>query len=48
MVGEFINNYEIDEIIDEGGMSTVYVGIHKYLNRKAAVKMLNPILEKRL
>lgn len=46
MVGEFINNYEIDEIIDEGGMSTVYVGIHKYLKRKAAVKMLNPILEK--
>ena len=46
MVGEFINNYEIDEIIDEGGMSTVYIGIHKYLKRKAAVKMLNPILEK--
>jgi serine/threonine protein kinase len=46
MVGEYINNYEIDEIIDEGGMSTVYVGIHKYLKRKAAVKMLNPILEK--
>ncbi len=46
MVGEFVNNYEIDEIIDEGGMSTVYIGIHKYLKRKAAVKMLNPILKK--
>lgn len=46
MVGEYINNYEIDEIIDEGGMSTVYIGIHKNLKRKAAVKMLNPILEK--
>jgi len=46
MVGEYINNYEIDEIIDEGGMSTVYIGIHKYLKRKVAIKMLNPILQK--
>ena len=46
MVGEYINNYEIDEIIDEGGMSTVYLGIHKTLRRKVAVKMLNPILKK--
>ncbi len=46
MVGEFINNYEIDEIIDEGGMSTVYLGIHKYLKKKVAIKMLNPVLQK--
>jgi len=46
MVGEYINDYEIDEIIDEGGMATVYIGIHKVLKRKVAIKMLNPILEK--
>ncbi len=46
MIGQFVNNYEIDEIIDEGGMSTVYLGIHKYLKKKVAVKMLNPVLQK--
>ncbi len=46
MVGRYISNYLIDEIIDEGGMSTVYLGIHKELKRKAAVKMLNPVLSK--
>lgn len=46
MIGDYINNYEIDEILDEGGMSTVYLGIHKYLKKKVAVKMLNPVLQK--
>lgn len=46
MVGKYINDYEIDEIIDEGGMSTVYLGIHKQLKRKAAIKMLHPNLAK--
>ncbi len=46
MIGSYVNNYEIDEIIDEGGMSTVYLGIHKYLKKKVAVKMLNPVLQK--
>lgn len=44
MIGEFVNNYEIDEIIDEGGMSIVYLGIHNLLKRKAAIKALNPLL----
>ncbi len=46
MIGQFVNNYEIDEIIDEGGMSTVYLGIHRHLKKKVAVKMLNPVLQK--
>lgn len=46
MIGEIINNYEIDELIDEGGMSIVYLGIHKTLKRKAAIKMLDPTLAK--
>ncbi len=47
MIGEFVNNYEIDEIIDEGGMATVYLGIHNFLERKVAIKMLNPVLSKK-
>ncbi len=45
MVGETVKGYEIDELIDEGGMSIVYLGVHKKLGRKAALKMLNPALE---
>jgi len=45
MVGETIKGYEVDELIDEGGMSIVYLGVHKKLQRKAALKMLNPALE---
>ncbi len=44
MIGNLINDYEIDEIVDKGGMSTVYLGVHRKLKRKAAVKMLNPVL----
>ncbi len=46
MVGKYIQNYQIDEIIDEGGMSIVYLGVHKELKRKVAIKMLNPVLSK--
>jgi serine/threonine protein kinase len=44
MIGKYVLNYEIDEIIEKGGMSTVYLGIHKYLKRKVAVKHLSPDL----
>lgn len=44
MIGKYVNDYEIDEIVDKGGMSTVYLGIHKILKRRAAIKMLNPVL----
>ncbi len=45
MIGSTIGNYEIDELIDEGGMGSIYLGIHKYLPRKAAIKILNPLLK---
>ncbi|MEA2042192.1 MAG: serine/threonine protein kinase [Bacteroidota bacterium] len=44
MIGKYVLNYEIDEIIEKGGMSTVYLGIHKSLKRKVAVKHLYPNL----
>ncbi len=46
MIGKYIGNYEIDEIVDKGGMSIVYLGVHKDLKRRVAIKMLNPVLHK--
>ena len=47
MIGTIIQNYEIKELIDEGGMGSIYLGIHKHLPRKAAIKVLNPLLRNR-
>ncbi len=44
MIGKYVLNYEIDEIIERGGMSVVYLGVHKYLKRKVAIKHLSPDL----
>ncbi len=44
MIGATILNYEINELIDEGGMGSIYLGQHKYLNRQVAIKDLNPLL----
>jgi len=45
MIGSTVGYYEIDELIDEGGMGSIYLGIHKFLSRKAAIKVLNPLLK---
>ncbi|MFN8258223.1 MAG: serine/threonine protein kinase [Bacteroidales bacterium] len=47
MIGGTILNYEINELIDEGGMGSIYLGKHKYLNRLVAIKDLNPLLRNR-
>ncbi|MBN1252772.1 MAG: serine/threonine protein kinase [Bacteroidales bacterium] len=47
MIGTLIQNYEIKELIDEGGMGSIYLGIHKFLPRKVAIKVLNPLLRNR-
>jgi serine/threonine protein kinase len=45
---EFLNqkigNYLITRVIGQGGMATVYEGLHEVLLTKVAVKVLNPIL----
>ncbi len=42
-----IPGYEILSRLGEGGMSTVYLGIQKKLNRKIAIKILEPSLLKK-
>ncbi len=44
MIGTEVQNYQINELIDEGGMGSIYLGVHKYLHREVAIKDLNPML----
>ncbi len=44
MIGEIFYNYRIDELIEEGGMGSVYLGVHLKLKRQVAIKFLNPLL----
>lgn len=44
MIGKTVTNYKILEKIGEGGMGSVYLGIHEKLERKVAIKVLNPEL----
>jgi len=39
-----IGKYKLKRLIGEGGMASVYVGVHETLDTKVAVKILNPIL----
>jgi len=47
MIGKVIQNYKIKELLDEGGMGSIYIGVHNFLPRKVAIKMLNPLLHNR-
>lgn len=41
MIGKTILNYRVTSFIDEGGMGSVYSGIHLKLDRKVAIKILH-------
>lgn len=41
MIGKQILNYQITELIDSGGMGTVYKAIHKQFDRIVAIKILH-------
>ena len=45
---EYLNkkilNYTLTNLIGEGGMANVYEGVHERLEKKVAVKVLNPML----
>ena len=40
MIGQAINNYQVRQLIGEGGMGTVYLARHPVLEKTAAVKVL--------
>ena len=41
MIGVTLNSYKIVKKISEGGMGEIYLAEHKFLERKAAVKILH-------
>jgi eukaryotic-like serine/threonine-protein kinase len=40
VIGETINNYQVSELLGEGGMGAVYLAEHPFMGRKAAIKVL--------
>ncbi len=42
IIGARINNYEVTQLLGEGGMGMVYLAMHPVLKRRAAVKVLRP------
>lgn len=44
MIGQLVQNYRIEKLIAEGGMGNVYLGMHTQIEKKAAIKVLNPLL----
>ena len=44
MIGRHINNYEVTALLGEGGMGQVFLALHTFMGRKAAVKILHPDL----
>jgi serine/threonine protein kinase len=40
MIGKEILNYQIESLIGEGGMGTVYMGVNKNIGQKVAIKSL--------
>ena len=47
MIGAVIGNYQIVQKLGEGGMGVVYLGQHTLLGRRAAIKVLLPMLSAR-
>ena len=44
IIGRRLGNYKIESLIADGGMSSVYEGVHMLLGRRVAIKQLNPML----
>jgi eukaryotic-like serine/threonine-protein kinase len=42
VIGQKVNNYEMTQMLGEGGMGAVYLAEHPFLGRKAAIKILKP------
>jgi serine/threonine-protein kinase len=44
LVGSVVGSFLIERHLDSGGMADVYVGIHRILGKRAAIKLLRPEL----
>lgn len=44
LIGREVAGYQIEDIIGKGGMAVVYLAIDSRLNRRVALKILNPLL----
>ena len=42
MIGQQVGAYRLTRALGEGGMGTVYEGVHQSLGRRAAIKVLRP------
>ena len=42
LIGKMVGEYEVTDIIGEGGMGTVYAGIQPLIGKKVAIKVLKP------
>src|SRR5262245_30829209 len=40
MIGQVVNNYEIQSLLGQGGMGSVYVARHKVIDRQVAIKVM--------
>lgn len=40
--GKTVGNWKLEVLLGEGGMSTVYLGKHKFLEKRRAIKLLHP------
>lgn len=44
MIGKQVQNYIIESLIAEGGMGNVYLAVHNQIEKRVAIKVLNPLL----